>query len=405
MNQPNRAWPTLALLSLFMLINFWDRAALGFAAAPIMRDLKLSHSQFGLLGGIFFALFSVAALGVGRLLDSFSPRWIIASTAMLWALAQALMAGAFRLPQALASRLLLGAGEGPAFPSALRLAYANVPRSRHAMVTALISVGPPLGIASGAVAITWAIEALGWREAFILLSLVSAVWSIVWIGVQRSPAPAADDGQSVRSWWQSLRFNSTTIGVILAAFGVYWVLALAVNWFPALLQAWNFSSLRAGQVLGVAWAIQALVFPLIARALESLRRRGYSSELALAVPAACGVAVSGLALIGFNLIAAYAAAPLLIVVCLSGTAVAITCLPPLVAEITPLRDQGTALGVFAAFSSTAGVFAPFIFGRAVDSSGGTGHGYRVALLASGSLLLVAAAVSLALMKPTRHGVR
>lgn len=405
MTESRHARATLLLLSSFMLINFWDRAAFGFAAAPIMRDLKLTHVQFGLLGGIFFALFSIAALGAGRLADKFSPHWIIASMAMLWAVAQALMAGAARLPQALASRLLLGAGEGPAFPSALHLAYASLPRSRHATVTALISVGPPLGIASGAVAITWAVDAFGWREAFALLSIVSAVWSIVWIGARRSALRGAASGERSPSWWQSVRFNATTIGVITAAFGVYWVLALAVTWFPNVLQVSSgVSSMRAGQLLGLAWAIQALAFPAIARASESLRRRGWSSELTLATPGACGVALSGLALIGFSVSSATPTSVVLIVVCLAGIAVATTCLPPLVADVTPSRDRGTALGAFAAISSTAGLFGPLVFGQIVDKAGGADRGYHAALLSSGLFVLVAAAASLALMKPTRHRV-
>lgn len=43
-------WFGVALLSVFMLINFWDRAAVGFATLPIMRDLRLSHAEFGTLG-------------------------------------------------------------------------------------------------------------------------------------------------------------------------------------------------------------------------------------------------------------------------------------------------------------------------------------------------------------------
>jgi MFS family permease len=396
-----RAWPSLIMLSLFMLINFWDRAAFGFAGPSIMRDLRLSHAQFGLLGGIFFALFSVASLGIGRLSDRFSPRWIVASMALLWALAQLLMASASRLPLAITSRLLLGAGEGPALPSALHLAYGSVPERRHALVTAVINVGPPIGIASGAIAITWAIGALGWREAFVVLGVISAAWSLAWIVSQR---PAERETASERqSLWRSIRFNSTTVGIIVAAFGVYWLLALAVNWFPTLLQsAAGATPMQSGQVLGVAWAIQALALPAIGFASESLRRKGLSSELALALPGACGVAIAGLALIGYGAGAAISAAAVLIVICLVGTAAAITCLPPLAAAVTPLRDRGTALGVFVALSSTGGIFAPLVFGHVVDRAGGGANGYRMALLTSGLLLIVAAAISLALMRPTLH---
>jgi MFS transporter, ACS family, D-galactonate transporter len=55
---PTRAWIVVGLLFLFMLINFADRAVLGLAAVPIMQELGLSHTQFGLIGASFFTFFS-----------------------------------------------------------------------------------------------------------------------------------------------------------------------------------------------------------------------------------------------------------------------------------------------------------------------------------------------------------
>ena len=38
----NRAWIVVALLFMFMVINFADKAVVGIAAVPIMQELKLS---------------------------------------------------------------------------------------------------------------------------------------------------------------------------------------------------------------------------------------------------------------------------------------------------------------------------------------------------------------------------
>ena len=45
--RPQRSWLRLAMLCAFMVVNFWDRTALGLAALPMMRDLHISHAQFG----------------------------------------------------------------------------------------------------------------------------------------------------------------------------------------------------------------------------------------------------------------------------------------------------------------------------------------------------------------------
>lgn len=405
MMEPSGRWTNLILLALFMLINFWDRAAFGFASTPIMRDLGLSHAEFGLLAGIFFGLFSPAALVVGWIADRWAPKSIIASMALVWALAQAIMAGAVRLPHALISRLLLGLGEGPALPTALHVAYSSFPRGSRAMVTAVVSLGVPLGIASGALVILPFVEVFGWRAAFAFLSAISVGWSILWIVKSRkqTATATASDDKAVRR--RLLRFNSTAAGVIIAAFCVYWVLALAVNWFPAVLQVVSgLTPVHEGEFLAFAWAMQAVIFLVTARVLGSLRRRGYRSEVVFAAPAACAVAVSGILLVVVGNAVANWLALTLIALCLWSTAVAITSLPPLIAEVTLLRERGSALGVFAAFSSTAGIFAPLVFGRVVDAAGGGDHGYRLALLISGALLVGAAPLSLALMKPTRHAI-
>src|SRR5262249_15562834 len=66
---PNGAWLIVALLFLFMLINFADKAVIGIAAVPIMQELQLSPRQFGLLGSSFFLLFSVSAIVTGFIVN------------------------------------------------------------------------------------------------------------------------------------------------------------------------------------------------------------------------------------------------------------------------------------------------------------------------------------------------
>jgi MFS transporter, ACS family, D-galactonate transporter len=396
-------WTILLLLTLFMVINFWDRAAFGFASTAIMRDLRLSHAEFGLLAGAFFWLFSPSALLVGWLADRWSAKRIIGSMAVLWAIAQALTCVAGRVSHLFVSRLLLGLGEGPALPTAIHAAYFGFPRSSRPMVTAFLCSGAPLGIASGALLTTFLADAFGWRAAFLCLSLVSIGWSIVWFALQQTTSTNDVVHARGERRMKLPSGNSTTVGVIVAAFCVYWVLALAVNWFPAVLQVVNgLSPIREAAVLACAWALQIAVFPLAVTLSKSLEKRGCGGELVFAAPAACGVAVSGLALAFAGFGVATWAGVVLIALSLWSTAVTVTCLPPMIAEVTPVQERGAALGVFAAFSSTAGIFAPLAFGRIVDVAGGGAHGYRVALMISGALLLVAAPVALALMKPTRH---
>jgi MFS transporter, ACS family, D-galactonate transporter len=80
---PARAWIVVCLLFLFMLINFADRAVLGIAAVPIMRELGLSHTQFGLIAASFFTLFSLGAVIGGFLVNRIATKWVLAASVLI----------------------------------------------------------------------------------------------------------------------------------------------------------------------------------------------------------------------------------------------------------------------------------------------------------------------------------
>src|ERR1700722_12692772 len=84
----NRRWLIVTSLFLFMLINFADKAVLGLVAVPLMHDMQLTHSQFGLVRSAFFLLFSLSGIGVGLVADRVDVKWLLAALAFTWAVGQ-----------------------------------------------------------------------------------------------------------------------------------------------------------------------------------------------------------------------------------------------------------------------------------------------------------------------------
>src|SRR5215469_14914003 len=60
--RPARAWSIALMLALMMLVNFLDKVALGLVSVPMMRELHLSSTQFGVIGGSLNWLFSISAV-------------------------------------------------------------------------------------------------------------------------------------------------------------------------------------------------------------------------------------------------------------------------------------------------------------------------------------------------------
>ena len=119
---PKGAWKITFLLFLFMLVNFADKIVVGLAGVPIMTELKLDPEQFGQLGSSFFLLFSISAIIVGFIVNSVPTRWVLLAMAVIWSIAQFPMVGTVSFTTLLICRVILGAGEGPAFAVAARAA-------------------------------------------------------------------------------------------------------------------------------------------------------------------------------------------------------------------------------------------------------------------------------------------
>ncbi|MFC7881309.1 MFS transporter [Streptomyces sp. NPDC057376] len=406
-----RAWTVTVLLVVFMMVNFADKSVLGLAADEIRADLHLSATQFGLANSAFFLLFSVAAVVVGLAADRMSPKLLILVMAVLWSVAQVPAAIGGGLAVLVASRVFLGAAEGPAFPVAQQATLAWFPDHRRNLPGALITLGVTLGVIVSAPGLSWVIQHHGWRAALWVLVAVGAVWAAAWAvlgadGRHRTVTAAAARPEKVRAAvpYRRIFASRTWIGATLAYFTSYWTVALMLVWLPSYLRGGlGYSAHTAGAVVVAPWTIGAVVLlaqagvtgRLMRRGVGSRRARGWVGGWLLALGAACCLALpladgttakTVLVALGFGFGGSYA------------TIAATT-----VAELAPPSREGGALGTMNAVVTAAGLAAPALVGALVDAQGT--DGYQSAVLLSGLLLAVGAAASFVLVDPARDTAR
>src|SRR6202008_956300 len=154
---PKGGWKISFLLFLFMLVNFADKIVVGLAGVPIMTDLKLEPEQFGLLGSSFFLLFSISAIVVGFILNRVPTRWVLLVMAILWSLSHFPMVGTVSFTTLLICRIILGAGEGPAFSVAAHAIYKWFPDEKRTLPTAILTQGSAFGVILAGPALHWVI--------------------------------------------------------------------------------------------------------------------------------------------------------------------------------------------------------------------------------------------------------
>ncbi|MFF8680797.1 MFS transporter [Streptomyces sp. NPDC015237] len=407
-----RAWTVTALLVVFMMVNFADKSVLGLAADEIRADLDLSATQFGLANSAFFLLFSVAAVVVGLAADRVSPKILLLAMAALWSVAQVPAAIGGGLAVLVASRVFLGAAEGPAFPVAQQATLAWFPNHRRNLPGALITLGITLGVIVSAPGLSWVIQHHGWRAALWVLVGVGMVWAIAWAALgadgrhhtAKADVAAAPGEERVDLPYRRIFASRTWLGTTFAYFTSYWSVALMLVWLPSYLRnALGYSAHDAGTVVIAPWAIGAVVLlaqagvtgRMMRRGAGSRRARGWVGGFLLAMGAVCCLAlpmVDGstaktvLVALGFGVGGSYAA--------IAATTVA---------ELAPPSRNGGALSVMNAVVTVAGLAAPAVVGALVDAHGTSG--YQSAIALAGLLLAAGAAASFVLVDPDRDIAR
>ena len=173
----------MRLLFLLTVISNADKAIIGFASVPIMEELGLTPEQWGMVGSVFFLLYSLSAVLGGVLADRFGTRIVIAGMVVLWSLVQFSTIFVSSFAFLLITRIILGAGEGPSYSLAMTQLPNGFLRKNAELGISIVSIGGPLGVAISAPILMNLITNYGWRSAFIATGVVGIIWIAVWLWI------------------------------------------------------------------------------------------------------------------------------------------------------------------------------------------------------------------------------
>ncbi|MEV0698078.1 MFS transporter [Saccharopolyspora sp. NPDC050389] len=414
--QPRRAWTITALLFVFFLINWGDKAVLGLTAAPMMREMGLSPAQYGLAASAIYFLFSISGAFGGFLANRVKAKWLMAGMAVIWSLTQLPMLFSTGFAVLIACRVVLGAAEGPAAPVALHGLMKWFPDTKRNMPNSVFLVGASLGVVVAAPGLAWVTATFGWRWAFGAMGIIGLVWVVVWwlfgaegpfTGAQPSrrdqEGAAVEDGFRVP--YRRVFTSGTWLGATIGTFAVYWGIAVTVTWLPVYLEeGLGYGTLAAGNVVALTALIGAgalfgqglLAHVLMARGGSSRWARGGvggGAAILAALTLLVGLQIGGvwhlvLVAVGLQLGVAITAAT-----------------PPAIGEIVPVAQRGGALGMHVALQTSAGILAPYVTGRIVSAAADPVTGFHTAFAVAAGIMLVGGAVAAIFMRPQRDAAR
>jgi MFS family permease len=407
---PKGAWTITFLLFLFMLVNFADKIVVGLAAVPIMTELKLEPKEFGLLGSSFFFLFSIAAIVVGFIVNRVETRWVLLVLAVIWALAQFPMVGTVGLTTLLICRIILGAGEGPAFSVAAHAIYKWFPDEKRTLPTAILSQGSAFGVIIAVPALNWLIVNYSWHYAFGALGVVGLFWVVAWMILGREgplvPTGVAGSAQETKIPYFQLLTSRTFIGCVAATFGAYWALSLGLTWFTSfIVQGLGFSQQQAGFISIMPWIFGATVVILTGWLSQVLMARGVSTRGARGVLGAAPLVLGGLILAIMPHVSGSGLQIALLVVGsgLCGS-IYVVC-PPMLGEFTPVSQRGAIIAIYGAIYTLAGIIAPYVMGNVIQSAGGAVGGYLTGFTINATIMVASGLLGLALLWPNTERAR
>ena len=400
------AWTITALLFVFMLINFADKTVIGLAAIPIMRELSLTPKQFGLVGSSFSFLFSFSAILVGFAANRVATRWVLLVLAVSWAVVQFPMVGTVGIATLVVCRILLGAGEGPAFSVAVHALYKWFPDEQRTLPTAVLTQGAAFGVIVALPALNWIIVHYSWHLAFFALGVVGLLWVVAWLLLGREGpiaapvVPAAGGAARDHVPYPQLLLNPTFIGCCLAGFGASWALTLGLTWFtPFIITGLGYSQQNAGWISALPWMMGAVVVLATGSISQTLLAHGASPRTARGVLGSAPLVLGGLII----LIAPHVADPawqvaLLVIGGGLGGSIYVVC-PPIISGITPMAQRAATISIYVAIQSFAGILAPVVTGSVIETAATLLEGYYTGYTITALVQLFGGLAGLLLLRP------
>ncbi|MFS0782032.1 MFS transporter [Bacillus sp. 1P06AnD] len=403
-------WVMVVFLFFMYMINYLDKAIIGFAAIPIMNDLHLNYSQWGMVGSSFYWLFSIGGILGASLSDRIGTKKILIIMGFAWSFSQLGAFAVYGLPILILTRVILGAFEGPYLATSVSHLTKWFPPERRGLAISITNSGS-LAAKLLTPFIIFIIGSVGWRMGFGFLGTLSIIWVILWIWIGKDhPLNKVNKHNTAikerKTKWADIYpalLSRTFIFTCLAFFSTFWVLAWSLVWEPTYLT--KIIHLTPKQ-MGLYYAIVGFPITIGTILLSSCSDYIYKKTQSIMksrVFVAGGTLVLG-ALCFYSLVFIRSTIPALIMLSLAGlfTNIMFPLAPQIVNHLLP-EKKGLLSGVLIGIANTAGIISPIITGFVVQAGGsdvrlGFNHSVELAV----GMLLVTGLLFLFFAKPNKN---
>ena len=238
----------MSFLAIF--ICYIDRVNISVAIIPMQQQFGWSEAQVGIVFSSFYFGYIFTMILGGYLSDKYGGKYVLGFGVLAWSLFTFLTPifayqGFFAI---FLIRVLLGLGEGVAFPSIHSLYARWIPFTERTRVIAITNSGISAGTVFGFAVTTIIITMYSWELVFYLFGLLGIIWSFFWFkGFSSMPsenkkisndelskilneAPSSENAKKVP--FKNLISNLPFLAITVATFCNNWVLFTFISYMP-----------------------------------------------------------------------------------------------------------------------------------------------------------------------------
>lgn len=361
------------------MLSYFDRVNIAMALPHMTKELGLTSTQGGWIGGAFAWGYALTQLLAGYLAMKFGARRLVAVCLVLFGAAAMLTGLATTFWQVLSVRILLGLAEGPVYAGTSILLAQWFMRAERGRAFGIWNLGAPLGgflagPISGAI-----IAHYDWRVMLIAEGLPAWIFCLIWFkSIPKSLDAAAwlpagdretikrtlDEEQAAHQapetdpWWTI--FNEPAVWLMTLGFGLNTILLYGITlWLPTVMKSYGqLSETAIGFFAGAPFVMSMLGIYYISRRSD---KHGQERRWHAAIP----TMITGLLMA----VAAFVPAPLFYVQIALFILIGFTLkmLMPLIfsrlTEILPLRKAMPAVAFVSGVGNLIGQFlGPLLVG-------------------------------------------
>lgn len=252
----------MAILLAIGSLNLIDRNLPFILAEDIKRDLAMSDTQIGLLGGLVFAVvYTFAGIPIAKLCDRGFARQSIAAAVGFWSVMTAIGGASQNFVQLVLARFGLAAGEAASAPAAHSIISAEFAPEKRATMIAIYSLGAPIGAMLGLMSGGLLVAHLGWRLSFVAIGIPGIMLAL--LAWWRLPPPRPHDievhpglGESVRYLLRLPTFRRAALATSLYSFAGY---AMTTFNAPVLMRSHGLSAAETGLWYGLMTGVAGMI--------------------------------------------------------------------------------------------------------------------------------------------------